>query len=144
MVDAREVARLLGGRTALHRRIDSFEDFVVAIEDGLPSDAMRAMLDSGAVSAREISESVRIPERTLMRMQTKERIPADEGDKIYRLAYVVAAATKALGDRDKARKWLRRPNRALGGVIPLSLLGTQPGLQQVEQVLGRIEYGEYS
>ena len=144
MVDVREVARLLGGRAALHRRIHSFEDFVGAIEDGLPSDAMRAILDSGAVSAREISESVRIPERTLMRMQTKERIPADEGDKIYRLAYVIAAATKALGDSDKARKWLRRPNRALGGVTPLSLLATLPGLQQVEQVLGRIEYGEYS
>jgi putative toxin-antitoxin system antitoxin component (TIGR02293 family) len=77
-------------------------------------------------------------------MQTKQRIPADEGDKIYRLAYVITAATKALGDREKARRWLRRSNRALGGVTPLSLLGTQPGLQQVEQLLGRIEYGEYS
>jgi putative toxin-antitoxin system antitoxin component (TIGR02293 family) len=144
MVDVREVARVLGGRAALHRQIRSFDDFAVAIEDGLPSDAIRAMVDSGAVNAREISESVRIPERTLMRMQTKERIPADEGDKIYRLAYVIAAATKALGDRDKARQWLRRPNRALGGVTPLSLLSTQPGLHQVEHVLGRIEYGELS
>ena len=89
-------------------------------------------------------EAVRIPPRTLMRIQTKQRLPADESDKIYRLAYILAAATKALGHREKAGEWLRRPNRALGGATPLSLLSTQPGLQQVEQVLGRIEYGEYS
>ncbi len=99
---------------------------------------------SGAITAKEISEAVRIPPRTLMRIQTKQRLPADESDKIYRLAYILAAATKALGHREKAGEWLRRPNRALGGATPLSLLSTQPGLQQVEQVLGRIEYGEYS
>ncbi len=144
MINVQEIARLLGGRNALHRRIQSFEDFAVAIEGGFPSEAMRAIMASGAITAKEVSEAVRIPARTLMRIQIKKRLPADESDKIYRLAYILAAATKALGDRGKAGKWLRRPNRALGGAIPLSLLSTQPGLQQVEQVLGRIEYGEYS
>ncbi len=144
MVDAREIARLLGGKNALHRRIQSFEDFAVAIEDGFPSDVMRAIMASAAITAKEVSDAVRIPARTLMRIQTKRRLPADESDKIYRLAYILAAATKVLGDQEKAGEWLRRPNRALGGDTPLSLLSTQPGLQQVEQVLGRIEYGEYS
>lgn len=144
MVDAREIAGLLGGRSALGRSIRDFSDLARAIAAGLPSKSMRAIVSSGEASAKEISQSVRIPERTLMRLQNRERLPADESDKIYRLAYVIAAATKALGDRAKAHQWLRRPNRALGGVPPLSMLGTQPGLQQVEQVLGRIEYGEVS
>jgi putative toxin-antitoxin system antitoxin component (TIGR02293 family) len=144
MVDVRKIARLLGGKSALQRRIQSFGDFALAIEDGFPREAMRAFMDSGSITAKELSEAVRIPARTLMRIKTKQRLPADESDKVYRLAYILVAATNVFGDQEKAGEWLRRPNRALGGATPLSLLSTQPGLQQVEQVLGRIEFGEYS
>jgi putative toxin-antitoxin system antitoxin component (TIGR02293 family) len=48
------------------------------------------------------------------------------------------------GERAKASRWLHNPNRALGGVSPLSLLDTDLGTREVEQILGRIEYGVYS
>jgi putative toxin-antitoxin system antitoxin component (TIGR02293 family) len=43
-----------------------------------------------------------------------------------------------------AARWLRRPNRALGGERPLDLLTSDAGARVVEQVLGRIEHGVYS
>lgn len=105
---------------------------------------MRALLSSGDSTAKEISESVRIPARSLARMQTRKRLSPDAGDKLYRLAFVIAMATNVLGSRANAQAWLRRPNRALGKATPLSLLGTQPGLRQIERELGRIQYGEIS
>jgi putative toxin-antitoxin system antitoxin component (TIGR02293 family) len=46
-----------------------------------------------------------------------------------------------LGTEDKAATWLSRPNRALNGEIPIRLLDTDVGARQVEDILGRIEYG---
>lgn len=144
MIDAQDVAGLLGGRAGLGRSIRSFGDLALAIEEGLPSKAMHALVKSSATTAKEISESVRIPERTLMRMKQRERLTSDESDKIYRLAYIVAFAQKAFGSREKAHSWLRRDNRALGSRKPLAVLRTEPGLRQVERELGRIEYGDFS
>ena len=45
---------------------------------------------------------------------------------------------------EKARRWFHRPNRALGNVLPLNLLATDAGIEQIETVLGRLEHGLYS
>jgi len=39
---------------------------------------------------------------------------------------------------------MKRPNVVLGGIPPLSLLDTELGARQVENVLGRIAYGGVS
>jgi uncharacterized protein (DUF2384 family) len=41
-------------------------------------------------------------------------------------------------------RWLKHPNRVLGGISPVSALDTEPGARQVENVLGRIAYGGIS
>ena len=46
--------------------------------------------------------------------------------------------------RSAPTKRLRRPNAALQGATPLSLLRTGSGAELVEQVLGRIAYGVFS
>ena len=48
------------------------------------------------------------------------------------------------GSIDKARVWLKSPNRALGGEVPLDLLDTEIGAHQVEDVLLRLNYGIFS
>ena len=68
----------------------------------------------------------------------------DESDHLLRLTRIIARAVDVHGDRDKASRWLRQPNGALGGAVPLELLDTDAGGQQVEQVLGRIEHGVVS
>jgi putative toxin-antitoxin system antitoxin component (TIGR02293 family) len=68
----------------------------------------------------------------------------DETDRRSRLAGVAARAAEVLGTTEKADRWLQRPNRALGGRVPLELLDTDAGTQQVAEVLGRIEHGVYS
>jgi uncharacterized protein (DUF2384 family) len=48
------------------------------------------------------------------------------------------------GSIDKARGWLKTPNRALGCEMPLDLLDTVIGARQLEEVLLRINYGIFS
>ncbi len=40
--------------------------------------------------------------------------------------------------------WLRQPQFALGGRVPLEMLHTEAGTREVEDLLGRIEYGVIS
>ena len=56
----------------------------------------------------------------------------------------IARAEVALDDREKAGRWMREPNRALGGTRPLDLLRSSAGARAVETVLGRIEHGTFS
>ena len=70
-------------------------------------------------------------------------LSAAESDRLARLARILVRAEQALGDEEKARRWLTRENRALGDAQPLALLDSDAGAEAVEQVLGRIEHGVY-
>lgn len=64
-------------------------------------------------------------------------------DESNRCVRVVARASHVLGE-ENGKRWLRTSNRALGGRCPVDLLDTDPGSRQVEELLGRIEFGVYS
>jgi putative toxin-antitoxin system antitoxin component (TIGR02293 family) len=83
--------------------------------------------------------------RTLTRrISSDSRLTAAESDRTVRLAQVYATAVETLGSGEKAAAWLKTPNRALRGIRPLDQLDTDPGVREVEEILGRIAYGVYS
>jgi putative toxin-antitoxin system antitoxin component (TIGR02293 family) len=90
---------------------------------------------------RAVAQALAIPERTLHRLKRAPIVPAVIADKVARTHNVVVRAAEVLGSRAAAQHWLTRPNPALGGRTPLSLLDTSLGWEQVKQVLGRIEHG---
>ena len=49
-----------------------------------------------------------------------------------------------LTDPQHAMTWLRRPQPGLGGNVPLDLLVTQAGADEVETLLRRIDFGVYT
>ena len=56
---------------------------------------------------------------------------------------MVDHADQVFGDKEKARRWLRKPSRALHGIAPIDLLESETGAHLVEQALYQIEYGIY-
>jgi putative toxin-antitoxin system antitoxin component (TIGR02293 family) len=90
---------------------------------------------------RTVAIALGIPERTLHRLKQAAVVPAPIADKVARVHDVLARADEVLGSRPAARAWLMRPNPALGGAAPLSLLDTSLGWAEVGQVLGRLEHG---
>ncbi len=49
-----------------------------------------------------------------------------------------------LEGEEAAREWLKSPLPALAGKTPLEFADTEPGAQEVEDLLGRIEHGVFS
>ena len=56
----------------------------------------------------------------------------------------LAQADSIFDDREKAVAWINRPNKALGGEVPLTLMDTDAGIRQIETILTRLEFGVYS
>jgi len=112
-------------------------DFIRELRRGLPASSFKRATAELDVSASELSRWLGLNRRTLVRRKT--RLSTTESSRLFRLARLYARASEVLDGRAAAARWLRRPQRALGGEIPLALLDTDAGALAVEQLLGRIE-----
>ena len=138
------IAEVLGGRKVLGKSIKTSDDLEELIRKGLPA-AVVTILGVKMGVGNAVSATLGIPSRTLSRRLSKRsHLTAAESDRTVRLARVYATAVRMIGDEKKAVAWLRTPNRALGGVVPMERLDTDIGAREVEEVLGRIAYGVYS
>jgi putative toxin-antitoxin system antitoxin component (TIGR02293 family) len=124
-------------------RLDAFE-VRAQVRRGLEYALLEALMEIFDLEREDLSRALDIPLRTLARRKLEKRLPPAESDRLARLARIAALATEALGGEEKAARWLKAPNRALGGEAPLGLLDTDAGSREVENVLGRIEHGVFS
>jgi putative toxin-antitoxin system antitoxin component (TIGR02293 family) len=142
---AHSVPDLLGGELVLGRQVNQGGALAELVRAGLPAQSLFVLAKRLDLRQAEISEKIGIPQRTLTRrLQQHARLTAAESDRTVRLAQVFNAAVETLGSEDKATQWLKTPNRVLRGGRPLDQLDTDPGVREVEDVLGRIAYGVYS
>jgi len=142
MVDElRAVVTELGGSQTFGRRVASASDLREAIREGFPPAVVPELMRASGLTLKEVAAALDLSPRSLQRRHHGGRLAPYESDRLYRLARIVALANDCLGDHGRAMRWLKRPNRALGGLAPLAAIDTEPGARQVENVLGRIAYG---
>lgn len=115
------------------------------VRQGLPIAAFKQVANYYKLPESQMTRLVGTSARTLERLQKENKpLNANWSDRLYRLARIAAYAEQVFESSDTAIDWLKRPNRALEGVTPISLLDTDAGVEQVSELLGRIEYGVYS
>lgn len=137
----RQIARALGGKTALRREVRTAEQLHERILEGLPYKAFEAVTAHYDLDQSAVSVVIHVPARTLARRKQSQRFQAEESDRLARVARAAAQAEEVLGSSVKAGRWLQKTNRALGGAVPLEHLSTEVGARQVEEVLARIAHG---
>lgn len=138
------VADALGGTLVLGSSIQSSLDWVEALENGFPPEAVDAAVEQGILSRDEADLYV-IPRRTLSHRRLKgQRLTLDESDRLSRIARLTERATETLGTRESAVGWMREANGALRGATPLELLRSGEGAILVEQILIRIDHGVFT
>jgi len=143
MVTAARLQEALGGPRVL-RGAEDLDALADRVREGLPYAALIAVARRFAIPLRELTTVLDLPERTLARRKRDGRLRPDESDRLFRVGRVAALAEEILGETAKAARWLRRPNRALGGKTPLEALDTDLGASRVETVLHRVEHGVFS
>ncbi len=134
----------LGGKRVLRRKLTGEGDLREAIREGFPPAVVGNVMRASGLTLKEVAGALDLSTRSLQRRRRSGRLARFESDRLYRLARIVALAGEYLGDAERARRWLKRPNRALGGVAPVDALDTELGARTVENILGRIAYGGIS
>lgn len=134
----------LGGAQVLSGIRPGLTELGERVRRGLPYAALEALMEGLGLTREQVAEALQLPERTLARRKKERRLHPDESDRLFRLARIAAQAAGVLGSTERAARWLQKPNRALGGRVPLALLDTDAGTREVEEVLGRIEHGVVS
>jgi len=141
MVLTEEIVKVLGGSGVLKQRIKNMSELEILVQHGLPYRALEKVMEKFRLERGEVQKVLLVPSRTLARRKETTRMKAVESDRLIRLVRVGTRAVQVLGTEEKAATWLHRSNKALGDRLPLDLLRTDLGAKQVEDVLGRIEYG---
>ena len=137
------VLRELGGKRVLGRSLANDGDLRDAIREGFPHAVVEELLRASGLTLKELADALDLSVRSLQRRR-RGRLARFESDRLYRMARLLALARESLGDGHRASRWLKRANRALGGVPPVSTLDTELGARQVENLLGRIAHGGIS
>jgi putative toxin-antitoxin system antitoxin component (TIGR02293 family) len=142
--ELRAVVAELGGEQTLGRTFTSDHEMREAIRDGFPPAVVEELMRASGLTLKELAAALDLSPRSLQRRRRNGKLARFESDRLYRLARILAIANDFLGNTDRARRWLKHPNRALGGIAPIAALDTEPGARQVENILGRIAYGGIS
>lgn len=115
------------------------------VRQGLPTASVKQVAKYYGIPESRVATLVGTSGRTIERLRKAHKpLNSTWSDRLYRLARIGARAVEVFESEETARKWLNRPNRALGGEVPLNLLDTDAGAEQVDELLTRIEYGVYS
>ena len=119
-------------------------ELIRQIQKGLRFSELETLQNSIDLPFEQLAAKLCISRSTLQRRKAAGRLSPDESDKVMRLSRLLEHATKVFGDIEKARAWLKFPQRGLGGAVPLDYAETEVGAREVDNLLGRIDYGVYS
>lgn len=92
----------------------------------------------------QLAKALSVTRATLINKKGKEKFGTALSERIIAIADIYSYGYEVFEDEVKFNRWISRPNRALGGIVPFDLLDTQYGREEVRTIIGRIDYGIYS
>ena len=114
------------------------------IHAGLSFRAVQNLQKALDLPMEKLAHVLGMSRATLHRRKIQGRIDQEESEKLVRYQRLLKKAEEVLGDAASAREWLTSKQTGLGRAVPLDFAKTEIGAREVENLLGRIEYGVYS
>ena len=114
------------------------------IQKGLRFSELEALQKQLDLPLDQLASKLSISRATLHRRKNAGRLSPDESDKVMRFSRLLEHAADVFGNVERGRAWLKFPQYGLGGVVPLEYAKTEVGAREVDNLLGRIDYGVYS
>ncbi|GGY05101.1 type II RES/Xre toxin-antitoxin system antitoxin [Paludibacterium paludis] len=111
------------------------------IREGFPAEEVDIVSNAVGMSKQSLLDILGTPQRTVNRMiKTQRRLDPAASERLLRVVEIEQRAEEVFGDKTQAREWLTNANAVLGAV-PLQLLDTELGANQVRRALTAIEHG---
>lgn len=136
-VEPARIAQVLG----LRRKVTSIEQLERQVEAGLPKASLTAVarhVYGSSPDAAALMQRV-VPAATFHRRAAE--LKPQEGERVERLARVIATAEHVWGSAEDARAFLSTAHPMLGGRRPIEVALTELGARRVENLLWSLFHG---
>jgi putative toxin-antitoxin system antitoxin component (TIGR02293 family) len=114
------------------------------IQAGLSFRAVQNLQKALDIPLQTVASVLGMSRATLHRRKLRGKIDGEESEKLVRYQRLLKQAENVFGDGKSAREWLTHKQPGLGNAAPLEFARTEIGAREVENLLGRIEYGVHS
>lgn len=139
------LVHVLGGKAAIAAEPATANEWAARIRSGLPAASALAFKAALDLTNEQLASVLGVSPRTVARLDpARSHLDAVSGDRLVRSARLFAIAEEVMEEAQAAARWLKSPQRALGGAVPLELAQTDVGSRAVEALLGRMEHGVYT
>jgi len=135
------IISVLGGTKNVGHTVYSDIDLITVTRKGLPKRVALAVCKVLGVSMEKMSKLLHVSHRTLQRKENKELLSVYSTEQLLEIAAMISHGISVFGTLEKFKGWLHSTPMIFEGQQPLDFLDTTFGIQYVNTVLGRIEYG---
>jgi putative toxin-antitoxin system antitoxin component (TIGR02293 family) len=131
-------------RNIYNMSISSNFDKISTVKQGVSKDTLAQFKQLIALDYGRLSSILGTTKTTLHKKQGTEKFSLSVSEKFVTLVDLYTYGYEVFGDEEKFNRWIQTENRALGNTIPLDLLDTIFGINEVRNLIGRIEHGLFS
>ena len=115
------------------------------VEAGFSFEVLERLGKTTGLPLERLRVAVRIAPRTLTRRKKEKKLSPEESDRLVSVSRLLAQTFELFeGNTEAAMRWFQNPNRALNGQSPLQVASTETGAREVENLIGRLEYGVFT
>jgi len=133
-----------GPKTRAASALRELPAVIGAVQAGLPFAEVEALRVGLDLPLDKLATKLGLSKATLHRRKLEGRLTPAESDRVMRYARLLGRAAEVLGGEEAGREWLQSGQFALGMAVPLDYAESEAGAREVEALLGRIDYGEYT
>lgn len=116
---------------------------VSIIRAGVPYGAIEVISQKINAPIKEVLHIFDLPQTTYnKKRREKSLLSGRDSETVLLLTELIDFGVEVFNnENDKFQRWLKKPNLALGGLVPESLLDSLTGIQEVKNCLNRLEFG---
>lgn len=118
-------------------------DRVKIIRRGLPYNTIEIVSSNANLSIKQVLQLLDIPQTTYNKKKKEnDLLSGRDSEIILVLVEVLEYGLQVFNnEKEKFYRWLKKPNISLGGEAPEKLFDSLTGIQEVQNSLNRVEYG---
>jgi putative toxin-antitoxin system antitoxin component (TIGR02293 family) len=125
--------------------MESILDQISQIKKGLTVAEVLSLTSNLDITEKHLARVVGLSTSTLAIRKKAGRFKPVESERIMRVSRIFRRAMEVFNQNETiAKRWMKSPAKALGNIAPIDFTETDIGAREVENLLGRIEYGVYS
>ncbi|MBI1768995.1 MAG: DUF2384 domain-containing protein [Bacteroidetes bacterium] len=128
---------LLGGQKILGKS----KNLSTLAEKGLPKQSLVFFLRKSRLDEKRVFRYLDVTKRTLDNYKPDERMRLYISDRLIHLAELYAKGKELFNGIDGFSEWLNLPSIDLNGEKPIDQIHSRKGIDDLLDILGRIEHG---